>query len=372
MLRSRHGSVIPLEREAGVDTFLTILWIVLAVAGGLVLGVVLLAAIVFLLIRRKLRGFAEKLKELGPVLAGLNVPPFRIDLRPREDFDEWADAEAVEQKVEAFEELGFQKINEFEIDEIFTSMVALHHPETRAVGVVYEQPQLGVWVDIVSDYEDGRQFTASTGQPDLLEKPPGKLFFNAPELRVPELYERFLRERPPEGMLSVPVEGFTAYFEREWTEEMTWRGARRGPTAEEVRAIAERDGNETTPEQIDGVQGAWQSRYAEFFADELREEYLRSGALSAAEWEKVRDRLLFVHEWSPARELAEQIIDAGEEEEEDGDEQVERMTGEFAPHNHRESFQRLNAQLPEGRRLERIGELQEPVPADVYLTRDEW
>lgn len=359
-----------------MEWFWTLLWIALAVAAGLVLGVVALVAIVLFIVRRRMRRLLETLKELEPVPGGLEVPPMRIDVERWEDFDEWIDADAVMEKVEAFEELGFERIGEFEIVEIDTSMVALHQPEKRAFGVVYEQPELGVWIDIGSDYEDGRHFTASTGRPDLLERPPGNTLINAPELRVPELYERFLRERPSEGMRPVPVEGFTRHFEQEWMKEMTWRGARGGPSAEEIRAVAERDGDEATPEVIEQIRQSWQSEYAEFLSEALREQLLRGGMLSAAEWDDIEDQLLFVHEWSPIRELAEEIVDAEDEADEDvGDDfweariaKINRMVEEFAVDSRRESFQRLNAQLPEDVRLEKIRKLKEPVPADVYLT----
>lgn len=364
-----------------MGTFISILWIVLAVAGGVLLALVILVAAIIFWFRRKMSGLAEKLSTMAAAFP--TVPPMRIELERQEhNVDEWIDPEEVEKQVQAFEELGFRRIGVFEIDEIDTTMVALHHSAQHAAGIVYEQPALGVWVDFATTYDDGRHFTASTSQHDLLEKPPGRSMINAPELDVPELYERFLQERPTDSMTPVPVEGFAEFFEREWVEEMTWRGARGGPGEEEIRAIAARDGTEATPESIETIQECWRSAYADYLSDELREQYLRGGTISAAEWERIRDRLLFVHEWSTARDLAMQILNADEDmddesddsgdDEEDWEDQLDRLANEFKADSRRESFRHLNAQLPEGRRLEPIGEMREPVPADVYLTRDEW
>ena len=99
--------------------------------------------------------------------------------------------------------------------------------------------------------------------------------------------------------------------------------------------------------------------------ESLREHFTKETVMSAAEWERVRDRIVFVHDQLPRERIGEIVWEwAGEGlDEEDEDEVSGRIPDGAAP---RAAFEALNATLPSRWRFEKVGVVNQPVEADVY------
>lgn len=316
----------------------------------------------FFLVRYKLRQALASLQAATPV----GTPP-RIHLE-RLVTPEWTDTNAATVLLEPLRALGFQEAGLYSVREMPDfRMQALAQPEASVYAVVYEHPSAGAWVDLVCRYADGTTLTyLNTQQGAGLEQRPGHGKLRAPGLDSAALYHRMLGERPQRPLLPARPEEFVTVFEHAYAEEMDWRNSRGGPTAAEVRAVLAESGTEATEEQIAATQEILTYQALEGLEEALLERFLQESTLSAAEWEAIRDRIIFVHDRLPAGsvlELFDEWIDADlEAAEEDS----------AAPQGTiREQFARLNTSLPNGQGFRKLGEVSEPLHADVYVAPQE-
>lgn len=350
----------------------------------IIVGAVVTAfALCLLLLTLWLRGLARKLGEkLGEKLGGLAelaekmqgaVPPLRVKLRPV-DSVEWIDPEKAAAFTEELKGAEFEEIGDFELEPSPVTMRALYHPAEGIHAAVYQHPKAGVWFDLVARYEDGEKLTYTNTPDTRFERAKDNIIRFHPGATTQELLSRFRAERPAKPAVRVAPEAFPEYFERAYAEGMDWMITRGGPTEEEIRRNCESKGQEFTPALVTAVRSRWACAIDEFFNEQLRERYMSDPGVSAARWEQIRDRVVFVHDrMAPSRleELCEQEYD----EEEDGDGLYDtRPAGSslaVIDATPRQVFARFNASRPRDQRYEKIGEVAEPVAADVYLAPEE-
>jgi hypothetical protein len=270
----------------------------------------------------------------------------------------------------------------------------LVHTEHRLDALIYDHPQAGVWLDLVCRYQDGRNYTYATAPQSGLVNPTYLKIENHPGAEPGELLQHCLATRPSDGLLPTPADEFPRRFESAYAREMEWRGERGGPSEEEIRAIAVKSGQEPTPEFVGEVKEMWRSQYRYHLDEQLRDAFMEQGGLSAKRWEEVRERLFFIHDRLTESDLMDSLEPAlllelnvqrpgGDDDgwDEDGDDEngededydralearrdeVRRHAADLSP---RAAFAKMIAAVAPEFRCQRIGELKQPVAADVYL-----
>jgi hypothetical protein len=352
-----------------MDTLLQILGVLCLIAIAILLVPVAWLAYKLWQIRQAFRHFIAKVGELE----GFLVPPMRVKLKGTSD-PSWEDADEVEALAAPLRTAGFAEIGAFEIEQWpDVTLLALMHRGNAAYAAVYEHPELGTWLDLVSEYADGRIVTYTTSRKaGQLELPPFKLSRSLPDAEAGELLAAFLDERPRGERLPVDAASFVERFEAAWAREMDWRIARGGVTEDEVRRLAGKDGQQPDVSAIAKIRQQWQYEINAFYQERLQDAFLASGQVSAREWERVRDRTLFIHDqltWEQVTEIAAMGFGIDPDDQHDRAssrwQEAERLAAGFAP---REAFRRINEQLPASRRYQRLGETSEPIAADVYAT----
>ncbi|MCY3021542.1 MAG: hypothetical protein NTW87_21215 [Planctomycetota bacterium] len=180
-----------------------------------------------------------------------------------------------------------------------------------------------------------------------------------PGASAASLLDDFLAERPQGELEPVVADQFAATFENSYAEEMDWRNSRGGTTEDEIRRVAAATGMKPSDEAVK-LTHSEMSRQATASLDEtLRERFLAQTQIAAADWERIRERLVFIHDTLTAEMVLEQYNAWCEPEE-----RAEALPeGCLSP---RAGFARLNDGRPESRRFRKLGEVAEPVPADVY------
>jgi hypothetical protein len=371
---------------------MAILKMFLLLVGAFLVALVIFVLALLLWLRLKLRSIVKSLGELGAM--GAIVPPFRVHLE-KVDVADWRLEEEVDAIARDLTEAGFQHAGDFQADEIpGLTMRALVHPEHRVDALIYDHPQAGVWLDLVCRYHDGRNLTYATASSSGLANPPYLKIENHPGAEPAELLQHCLATRPDGELLPNPADGFCHRFEAAYAREMDWRGEHGGPSDEEIRAIAVKSGQEPTPELVSQVREMWRSQFRYHLDEQLREAYLEQGGLSAKRWEEVRDRLLFIYDRLTETDLMNSVElaltlelnqrwpapdDDNDDDEDEVDEEYERTlesrreevrraSSGFSP---REAFAKMNATISPKFRCERIGELAQPMAADVYLQPQE-
>lgn len=346
----------------------------LIIVGALVTAFVLCLLIFVLWLRlmmRKLRGsFEDQLDDLAEAMER-SIPPFRISLQ-RLPAVEWQRPDEAARLIEPLRQAGFAEVGSFAIQPGDIVLVALCRCGDSIYGVVYQHPKAGIWLDLITRYQDGTRFTYGTQRDTLLDRAEHNVMRFHEALPAGELLSRFLVERPSKPMESMSADDFVGHFEQAYADSMNWMMARGGPTEEEIRRQCERDGKECNPVIVGTIRKVWSAAIEEFYNRQLKERFLADARPSAARWEQIRERLVFVHDrLSPQQveDLCHQEFD--EENEGEADEAPSHSRNTLAltdGKSPRAAFARWNAALERQRRYEKIGELGEPLGADVYLS----
>ncbi len=339
----------------------------LMIVGGFLVAFAVFVLLILLWIRAKIRGFASTIVEglRGMAEAAKAFPPVRLELKPASALV-WDDPAGFARDAGAIRDAGFSSAGEYTVESREGLKIAGFANAPRSIyAAIYEMAPAGIWVDFVTRYADGTALTYSNGKHHGLDRPPGKVAEFYDGMAVEELYRRFLEERPARPMLPAPPEDFAAAVERYHAEEMDWRLKRGGLTEEEIRRVAARDGSEPSQEMIRHTQRMWWASVTGDLEEKLRASYLAAVSLPVADWESVRDRLVFVHDYLRAEDLIAKFGWVAEEDE-DSEETVRQRLADLGECSGREAFERLNATFPAAHQHRLLGKVDRPVEADVY------
>jgi len=168
--------------------------------------------------------------------AGLAAQPDDIHLTPA-GADPWNDRAAAGRLAAGLLGEGFRSAGVFAIAEMPGVLAQLFaHPTENLIGVIYEHPAAGHWIDVVERRSDGSTTTWTTARPSGLDQRAEHPHFYARGLSPAELVARARRERGPTPAEAVHVSEVEALFERAYAEETAWRKSR-GVSREEVLRV---------------------------------------------------------------------------------------------------------------------------------------
>lgn len=288
----------------------------LQLVGAMVVAFIVLILIVYLYIKWKFRSMFKQMAEAMKNIGGRQIPPFRVKLKKRsevfddEDNDFFEEKESFQARCDDFEALGFEKIDDYYIEDIPLSMTAFIDRETATYGVVYDHPLVeDVWCDLVRRYEDGSGWTFGTNRDPLVDYPVDKTIKYFPNHSLGELFEKFKAEAPRENAIQVSNEEFPRFFEKAYAEEMDWRIERGGATEAEIRRISERDEIECTPEVIHSIQMQWRMAISNFHRERVLRRYRKENNLSRSDWEDLEEGAVVVYEQMQAEEILQAFDD---------------------------------------------------------------
>lgn len=346
----------------------------LVIVGTLVTAFALCLLLLMLWLRWLTRNLRGSMQELGGALEKLrpSVPPLRIKLR-RTRAILWQRPDEAEALIEPLRNERFVEIGSFAFatEDGDVALEAFCRFSDSVYAVVYEHPKAPIWLDLVTRYQDGSRITYATARDTLLDRRENNVTRYHEGMPADELLSRFLAERPSKPPESMSAEEFVGHFEQAYAETMDWMIARGGPTEAEIHRHCERRGDavaSTAPLMALAIRTAWAVAIDAFYQDQLKQRFLAEAQLSAARWEEIRDRLVFLHD-----RVSEERLEVLCEQDDDGDVldtpiAVAKLTdGSASP---REAFARWNATVEQEWRYEKIGEVSEPLAADVYLSPD--
>jgi hypothetical protein len=324
---------------------------------------ILLLIVAWQVLKRKLRSALSNLADDLGDMKYTQVPP-RLHLK-RQERVEWLNPAPVDSLAASIRPLGFQEAGTFLTEEMdYLRLRALVHVEDRTYAVVYEHDKAGVWMDFFSEYEDGRTVTYSTApQGGEIAHRPTSIKVLDKEADPADLYQRFVTERPEGVLIPVSVDAFPAVFQAGYARDIDWRNSRGGSSEAEIRQSLAASGEEFTEEMVQQVRQQSLYQAVEGLDVALRERLERETQMSIAEWEARRERLVFVFDLLTS-ELLIQRIQTWQPWTEDAEAKLaERIKGRSP----RAEFAAYNDTLPPENRFEKLAELSEPVPADVYV-----
>lgn len=336
----------------------------LEIAGTL--GVLLLAAVGWVIWFYKRR---ISQSYLYSVAASINNFPGRVTLKRLEPF-RWSKSDRGAQRVQAFQAAGFQDIAGFTLDELPCARVfVLWHPEKQLLGMVHENGDLGTWSDVAL-------FRQGQIQPVLASSVlkhahfyllPGDPKIHKADTDVAELVAAVEQARDArEAAEVVTAESFPARFEAAFSEAADARLL--NPLEDyEVRKMVLERGN-VCQESFDEKEFERVKRLLpKAIENELRlvcsAQFLREAVVPASEWLQTRGRMLVVHDRTPLRALAGQLVYGAFQTKHMRELLKELRLATGSP---REMFEKINSRLPAFQRYKKLGQVTRPVPADIY------
>lgn len=169
--------------------------------------------------------------------AALNQQPDTIRLSPA-GAHAWKNAQGAITFATPLCDRGFQDAGTYTIAEMPGVIVRLlAKPEEHFYAAIYEHPQVGQWIDLVTLYQDQTSSTFTTAKPTGLAPRPGHPSIHAPGAGPLALYARARAERAKQVMLPATPAKAVQDFERAYAESIAWR-KHRGISACEVAEVA--------------------------------------------------------------------------------------------------------------------------------------
>jgi hypothetical protein len=355
---------------------------VLLIIAGVLLGLLLLGFLAWSWIKGKLRRLLEA---IGGMLGASAVPPFRITLETK-DATEWQHPAEIDTATRAFLELGYERVDDFDIEEISdVSLRGFWHPTVQSFAVVYDHIEIGAFADVVGFLVDGTHVTFTSApldgldQPDYSRKAHLDVRIGTSSDAARQMHARLLSECRGLELSPTRREDFSSTFESAYAREMDWRIERNGVTADEVRGAALAGGqSEPNDHAVSVVQSLWRASIDSFIQEQVHDRFRKDASMSAAEWDDIRDRILVVHERSDRDDLVDSLAHRVAEDRlddlEDGDAEERELlearnwlASHFAESSVVDGFAAAQSALPEARRYKRVHSLEQPWRADVYL-----
>lgn len=370
----------------------------LQIIGAIVLGLiglfVLLMVIGYFFLRRKMSQLGNSMTDLMEAADAISqtVPPFRIRLEPANHRD-WIHADEFDVLREELDSRGCVRIGRFTSVPPTVLLEAWHHPKQNFFVTIYEHPVGGLWCEAGYELDDDSLFAYSNGPNHHMGNPPWTTFEFRTGVEPGELLDAIIADRPDQPVRPTSAESFVARFEAAWARDMDWRIARGGPSDEEIQTtiesgLAEESGSENEASLaltaadsfslVEQIRGMWRDRINEFLETQLRESWIVSSGVSALDWDRIRDRVIFIHDGLTADDLAEhleQYLYTGlgtDEKFEVDDDEYDRLRSELdvqlKTQSARSVFTESVANQTTSTRHERIGGTAEPVESDVWIS----
>lgn len=347
----------------------------LAVVGAICLAMTSLIVIGLLFVRWKFGKFAASLEDSGMDLEQM-IPPFRITLEP-DNAHEWMNGDDVRRFGDELDAAGFLRIGTFRTIPTTLPLEAWHHPSELVYVTISEQELLGCWCDLTSVLDDSSAVSVSSGADYLVAGPPSLDMEFLTGAAFLDVLQRLLDKRGDRTAAVTSAAAFPEFFVEQWRSFMDFQIERGGPTESEIRRVMQRGSSGTSTvddEQIERLRLIWRQRISVVLHERLREAWLVQSGVSALEWERLQDRTVFIHDSVSPEELVSMSTMGFDWNEVDARyaDFEEELLGVAEASSAREAFAAMNLRLHEDSRFKKIGELESPVPTDVYHGPEEF
>jgi hypothetical protein len=318
--------------------------LLLAVVGGalylwpeglfaIVAGTAIVVIAVVWWLKRRLRAFVEPFKQLAEV----DLFPSTIELTQTSNV-RWKHAASIDELSRELAARGFEPVGDYAIGASpGVHLRAWMHVADAVYAVVYDREGIEPHVDFVTPFADGSYLTYTTIRaPSLLDRPPTMQIEGFPGARPGEVLEKFLHARPDKPCPSVSAGAFVPTLERYVAEESVWQ-----------------------QQQLDREEQLEQ---------QLQEAFLQHSGWSAVRWDREQQRVVFGHDKLRSDDAVQVYLGClGGLDEGAFAREEARAKKMAAGQSARTVLAELVRTAPPAWKFEKLAELTEPVPADVYL-----
>ncbi len=336
----------------------------LQIIGGLALAFVLLIVAGLLYLRWRIRRYATseaaKWAQIGQ--AGVAA---RISLKPLDE--PFHHPERIEPLIEEMQGLGYREVGRYSVPEMPTIQLwAGTHPEDGSGASVVDHMMMTPFFELCWVYgEDRHTLTVTTNpthNPSNIR--PGSRVIADAAFTPTSARSEMLRTASDEDYLRFDAENFEPIFVDLYARQMDFILAKGGPTEADMRREAARMPNlpELDEQQMQVALQMSRASHHEALEDAIIDRFLKRWDLPAHEWERLRERVIVIHDRMNSEEVCGHAL--GHVDEDVDEIEVERIL--LVSESRVAAFDALQDMLPQSRRHRLIGRTDEPVAAALY------
>ncbi len=178
-------------------------------------------------------------------------PILSIKLLPL-DNPKWSDRQKITDLIDSFLRNGFEAAGNYNCWEIPSLIVSgFIRPSDQLLGVIYDHPTSGIWVDYCVQYAGGGSLTVSNAPAGQeMDHMPQQTKIYSKGSSADELLKKVLAEIRKAERIIIAKEAFASHFEDQYQKEMKWRMDRGGPTPSEIMRVANKTGESLDSEKL--------------------------------------------------------------------------------------------------------------------------
>lgn len=337
---------------------------VLQIIGALALLFVLAIVAGLFYLRWRLKRYAgseaAKWAQIGQ--AGVAA---RISLKPLDEA--FHHPERIEALIQEMQGLGYREHGRYSVPEMPTLQFwAGYHPEDGSTATVVDHAMIAPFFEFCWIYgEDLHSFTVTTNpthNPANIR--PGSRVIADPAFTPTSARSEMLRSAGDEAYRAFAPEQFEALFLDLYARQMDFILAKGGPTEADMRREAARmaDLPELDDSQMQMALRMSRASHQQALEDAIIDRFLKRWEVLAHEWERMRERVVVIHDKMSNEDLCRHAL--GHVDEELDEIEVERIL--LVSPSRTEAFDALQQLLPNNRRHRLIGRTDEPVGAALY------
>ncbi len=185
-----------------------------------------------LLVRSAARG---ALNDLGRKVVA--AQPDFVNLT-RDEFPAWANSAAVEELKKPLLGAGFEYVGTFKVDKMpEVKLAMLVNPGDYVSANIYEHAKVGVWIELVTHYQDGTRHTLTTLPPTGIQSPPWVQTIRAAKAPASELVRQLISQRHAGEMMRVGASDAVDEFEQGYAKSILWQKNKGMTTAEMAQIV---------------------------------------------------------------------------------------------------------------------------------------
>ncbi len=176
-----------------------------------------------------------ELNEVGKKV--VNAQPDTITLT-RIEFPEWQNRAAVDELRNPLLGAGFEYAGTYKVDKMPGVALAIFvNTEQRVVAHIYEHPKVGVWIELVTRYEDGSSHTLTTLPATGIQSAPWVQTIRAAKAPANELVRQLVNGRHAGEMKRVTADTAVEEFKEAYAKGIFWQKNKGGLSTEEMAQV---------------------------------------------------------------------------------------------------------------------------------------
>ncbi len=200
--------------------------------------------IAVLLVRRAARG---ALNDLGK--KAINAQPDFVNLQ-RDEFPQFADPAGIDELKKPLLACGFDYVGTFKVDKMpGVKLLILVKPDDCVTAHIYEHPKAGIWIELVTRYQDGGTHSLTTLPATGIQPPPFVQTIRAPKAPADVLVRQLITARRSGEMKRVGASDAASEFEQNYAKYILWQ-KNKGMSTTEMAQIVENWAKQKLPHQV--------------------------------------------------------------------------------------------------------------------------